>query len=173
MGEVRRLAPGIVPDEHVPSVCAIDPSRLVGLGIQAVLLDLDNTLLPRGQEDIPERAIAWVGALKQADLKVALLTNSARFAVAKAADALDLPLEDNAFKPFTAGYRHLLFRLDVAPEHAVMVGDQSYTDILGAHRAGIRAIMVDPLSHDDPPHTKVLRLVDAWAIRRADSNMLS
>ena len=45
------------------------------------------------------------------------------------------------------------------------VGDQTYTDIWGAHRAGMDAILVKPLSSQDLFHTRILRRLDAFVVR--------
>ena len=151
------------PDAYFRSVLDIDASRLVAQGVRAVFLDLDNTILPRGLHVVPVGIAAWVRGLKDAGLKVCILSNSNKPKVAEAARQLELPAIQRAKKPLGRGFAEALELCGVAPGQAVIVGDQTYTDILGAHRAGMRGILVRPLSDNDLWHTRLLRVVDRLA----------
>lgn len=151
------------PDAYFRSVLDIDASRLVAQGVRAVFLDLDNTILPRGLHVVPVSIVAWVRGLKDAGLKVCILSNSNKPKVAEAARQLELPAIQRAKKPLGRGFAEALELCGVAPGQAVIVGDQTYTDILGAHRAGMRGILVRPLSDSDLWHTRLLRVVDRLA----------
>lgn len=151
------------PDAYFKSVLDIDASRLAAQGVRAVFLDLDNTILPRGLHVVPVSIAAWVRGLKGAGLKVCLLSNSNKPKVAEVARQLELPAIQGAKKPLGRGFAEALELCGVAPGQAVIVGDQTYTDILGAHRAGMRGILVRPLSDNDLWHTRLLRVVDRLA----------
>lgn len=155
---------GMRPDAYYVSVLDIEPNALVEHGYRAVLLDLDNTLQPRGTSELSPEVIAWVRSLKDVGLGVALVSNSVRKRTLEAARTLDIPLVRNAKKPFTRGYVQACARLGVACNQAVMIGDQSYTDVLGAHRVGMDAILVVPQSGADPLHTHLLRMLDRRAV---------
>lgn len=65
-------------------------------------------------------------------------------------------------KPNPAIFARALDTLDVAPEDAVMVGDNPARDILGANRAGIRAIWIrrenQPVTHGAQPDATITSL---------------
>ena len=151
------------PDAYFRSVLDIDASRLVAQGVRAVFLDLDNTILPRGLHVVPVSIAAWVSGLKDAGLEVCILSNSNKPKVAEVARQLELPAIQRAKKPLGKGFAEALELCGVTPGQAVIVGDQTYTDILGAHRAGVRGILVRPLSDNDLWHTRLLRVVDRLA----------
>lgn len=151
------------PDAYFRSVLDIDASRLVAQGVRAVFLDLDNTILPRGLHVVPVSTAAWVRGLKDAGLKVCILSNSNKPKVAEVARQLELPAIQGAKKPLGRGFAEALELCGVTSGQAVIVGDQTYTDILGAHRAGMRGILVRPLSDNDLWHTRLLRVVDRLA----------
>lgn len=153
----------IRPDAYFTSVLDIDASWLAAQGVRAVFLDLDNTILPRGLHVVPVSIAAWVQGLKDAGLKVCILSNSNKPKVAEAARQLGLPAIQGAKKPLGRGFAQALGLFGVEPGQAVLVGDQTYTDILGAHRAGMRGILVRPLSDNDLWHTRLLRVVDHLA----------
>ena len=156
---------GIRPDAYYVSVLDIDPQTLVDQGYRAVLLDLDNTLQPRGASGLSDEVIAWVRSLEKAGLGVALISNSARERTVEAARVLDVYLVRNAMKPFARGYVRACAALGVPCDRAVMIGDQSYTDVLGAHRIGMDAVLVAPQPGSDPLHTHILRVLDRRAVR--------
>lgn len=153
------------PDAYYVSVLDIDPSDLVARGYRAVLLDLDNTLQARGEQGISAEVATWVRALVDAGLLVALLSNSMKERAVRASELLGVPVVRKAMKPLARGYVRACAVLGVACADAVMVGDQSYTDVLGAHLVGMDAILVMPLSGGDPVHTHLLRAVDRWSVR--------
>ena len=148
------------PDEYYVSVLDIDLEALAASGIKGVLLDLDNTLMPRDIEYVPENLSQWVEDVKAAGMVPVLLSNSFKDRVVNAAEQLDVMLIGKAMKPLRRGYVESCEKLGMSKKELVMVGDQTYTDILGAHLFGMRAILVTPLSKVDLVHTKVLRLLD-------------
>jgi len=48
-------------------------------------------------------------------------------------------------KPFQKGIRAALARHDLRPEETALVGDQIFTDVLGANCGGLRSILIRPL----------------------------
>ena len=50
--------------------------------------------------------------------------------------------------------------LGVAGPNAAVVGDQLFTDVLGGKLAGMRAVLVKPLSGSEFPTTKIVRLLE-------------
>jgi len=57
-------------------------------------------------------------------------------------DNVILAGEMDLIKPDPAVFRHAMEVADVGPEESVMVGDRYNRDILGAHAAGMRAILI-------------------------------
>lgn len=155
----------ISPDAYYVSVLDIDPADIAKSGYKAVLLDLDNTLLPRGFDAITDDVAQWVRELQDAGLKVALLSNSTKGRSPKVAKTLGLPFVGGAFKPMKHGYVRACAMLGVAPRDVLMIGDQSYTDVLGAHLLDMDAYMVMPLNENEPLHTFVLRALDRKAVK--------
>lgn len=159
------------PDEVVASVSDIYPTRLVQQGIQAVLLDLDNTLVPWQKVDVPDAVRQWVEAMKSAGLRLCLVSNTRRRRRLEIlAKELGVAYVPKAFKPRRYGLRQALDQLKATPEQAVMIGDQIFTDVWGGNRMGMRTILVLPMARREFIGTKVSRLVERillWAYRRA------
>jgi HAD superfamily hydrolase (TIGR01549 family) len=54
--------------------------------------------------------------------------------------------EVESWKPDTRIFEHALQRLDMQPENALHIGDNYYADVVGARRAGIQPVLLDPES---------------------------
>jgi uncharacterized protein len=116
---------------------------LAGQGVKAVLFDLENTLCaPGGPYD--ERAHAIVERVRSAGMRAAVVTNASASWVGDVLRAQDVPHIAPAGKPGRQGFLDACRQLGVKPAHAVYVGDQMITDVMGAQRAGLRAILLEP-----------------------------
>ena len=135
-----------IPQGVYPSVTALDPKALRAKGITLVLADLDNTLAPyKVLEPDPEVA-AWKEALEQEGIQLFILSNSRKPGRAqKYAEALGVPFQGHSGKPKKAGYLRAMERMGRGPRETVMVGDQIFTDILGANNAGVVPLLVEPI----------------------------
>lgn len=149
------------PKEYFASVLDIDPAELAARGFKAVLLDVDNTLMSRTEAQIPAAALAWVESCRAAGLQTLVLSNSFQDRVVNAVEQLGCKFIGKAMKPLPGGFKSAQELLGVSAKQMVMVGDQTYTDILGANLAGVHSILVLPCGSEDLPHTRVLRKLDA------------
>lgn len=112
-------------------------------GMRAVLFDLENTLVPPGGPFTPEgREI--LRKVRDAGLGVGVVTNASAGWVPRALRAEGVPFVAPAGKPGKDAFVSACRTLGVRPDEAVYVGDQMITDVLGAQRAGLRAILVRP-----------------------------
>lgn len=148
------------PDNYLTDVRSLDPGELVAAGVRALLVDIDNTLLPRGTDSVPPEYVAWLGRAAAAGLGVCFVSNSWRAIVRQRAAELGYPLVAKALKPLPFGFRAGARLLGVRIEECAVVGDQIFTDILGGNLAGSRTVLVLPLSLVDLPHTLLLRRVE-------------
>ena len=106
--------------------------------------------------ELYEDVMPVLGELRQAGLKIGLVSNSARdvrdFARhhALAIDAGISSFHHGKTKPHGSIFKAVLDLLDVAPGDAAMVGDTFEDDIEGALALGMRAVLVDRLGlHED------------------------
>ena len=143
-GVLRRL---LTPSARVDSVLEISPQKLHDQGMKAALLDMDNTLVPWKGEVVDKKIADWVGQLKGAGLSCCIVSNTHRpDRLARLADTLAIGYVYGVMKPFKGGFTNALRKLGREEHEAVMIGDQLFTDILGANRLGIQSILVRPLS---------------------------
>ena len=147
------------PDEKVHTVEDVDYEGLVNAGIKAVIFDLDNTIAKWGDDSLAREINDLLGRLNSLGLKIGILSNSRRKNVGDFARDLPFPHFFNANKPSGKGFYQLLEELGVSPEEAAMVGDQLFTDVLGANRINMYTIRVDPIDPDQEySFTKINRV---------------
>lgn len=153
------------PDAYYVSVLDIDMDALRAQGVRGIVLDVDNTILPRTEREVPENLRAWVRGVADAGFSLCLLSNNWHERVVNAADELGLPFVGRALKPSPHGFIAARKRAGVARRECVVIGDQSFTDVIGAHLAGMRALLVTPLAPQDLRHTRILRKLDRFFLR--------
>jgi len=153
------------PDAYVSSVHAIDLDSLARDGIRVLLLDLDNTLLPRDTNVVPEELKAWSAALSDRGFSACLVSNNWHERVQRVADELGFDLVDKAVKPLPFAFKKALRRANATAREAAVVGDQVFTDILGGRMLCMRTVLVSPLSSTDLPHTLLLRRLEAFVLK--------
>jgi len=149
------------PDDYLSSVVLIDPGSLFEKGYRVVLLDLDNTLLPRDTHILPAEVKAWVAELKAHGLRPCLFSNNWHGVVLDYARELDIPAVNQAYKPFPVKYARALEKVGwVKGEKVMAIGDQIFTDVLGAKISGYDAILVAPQAKKDLWYTLLLRRIE-------------
>ncbi|MFP4136020.1 MAG: YqeG family HAD IIIA-type phosphatase [Candidatus Acetothermia bacterium] len=157
------------PDENAKTVREIDYELLKKSGFEAVIFDLDNTLALWGKEELETEALELLNQVDSLGLNVAVLSNSGKPEIKGFLSGLRFPHLFNAGKPKSRGFERMLDKLEVEAEESVMVGDQLFTDVLGANRLGMYTIMVDPL---DPTReyrfTRLNRLGESLLLRLRD-----
>jgi len=140
MGWLDRFYPG----ELVNSTYQIDFEELHREGYQGILFDIDNTLVPHGAP-ADERAKELFRRLKGLGMECCLISNNQIERVKGFADAVGAKFIENAHKPSTRNYCRAMELIGTKKENTIFVGDQLFTDVYGANRAGIRTILVEPI----------------------------
>lgn len=153
------LAFPLAPKLVLNSIYDLNPAMLEQAGIRLVLCDLDNTLAAY-EERLPSPALlAWKTSLEARGLTLFVVSNSRKSR--RCPDfcaALGVGCVRRAGKPGRCGFVQALEENHAAPREAVMVGDQIFTDIWGANRAGIFSVLVRPIAVGRNP----LRAVRYW-----------
>ncbi|MCL2491159.1 MAG: YqeG family HAD IIIA-type phosphatase [Coriobacteriia bacterium] len=154
-----------IPTYYLESVLGITPQWLAEKGKRAVVLDLDNTILPRDEDAMAPEIIKWVADLKAAGIGVVMVSNSWFGRVSEASTQLDVDFVDKAIKPLPPAFLLGLWKERTWPWHAVVVGDQFFTDVLGGTLLFMTTIMVKPLTEYDLKHTLLLRHLERLILR--------
>ena len=153
------------PDAVVASVTEVTPEFLSERGVRGVLVDLDDTLLASGSDDLALPFRSWLELLRRAGVPVVILSNGAHGRVARWSRELGvvgLPLTG---KPRRRAFARGLEHLGVPAHETAMVGDQLFTDVLGANLTGMVSVLVTPLS-PGKLHTRTLRRLERIILKR-------
>jgi uncharacterized protein len=145
------------PDFYYSSVTAIDLALLGQAGVRHLLMDLDNTLMPRDRSEIPAEIRVWIDSLPDYGMDACLVSNNWHAHVQDIADHIGLPIVAKSLKPFPPAFRKGLGVVGGTPDTTAVVGDQVFTDILGGNLLGMTTVLVTPQSASDLPHTLLLR----------------
>jgi len=138
----------------------------IGLGllrewnITGIALDLDNTIVPWHTSDVVPEIAQWVRQVRETGVRFCLLTNNYASNVRRVGAALDMPVVRGALKPLPSAFSAALRQLRSEASQSLSVGDQLFTDVLGAKAVGMRAIVVKPLTTRDFPTTRLLRMLE-------------
>ena len=132
------------PDEYLDSTYEIDFEGFYQKGMRGVIFDIDNTLVPH---DAPADAQArqLFERLHRAGYGTMLLSNNREGRVKSFAAQVQTDYLFKAGKPKRAGYRKAMERMGTTADTTLFVGDQLFTDVWGARRSGIYAVLVKPI----------------------------
>lgn len=152
----------LVPSRLFESYRAITPELLRRLGVTLLLSDLDFTLAPKSVRRPDPALRAWIEELKAAGVQVMIVSNNrSGTRVTEFCADLDIPYQGHAGKPSTRGLEAAMARAGADRAHTAMLGDKLLTDMLAANRAGVLALMVEPLGGAVTAWQKVLHALQA------------
>lgn len=124
------------------AITDLTPQLLCSRGVKLLMMDFDNTIVPY-TTDVPTDAVKdWFRAMKEADFPVCVVSNSHNDRVKIFCEQYGIPCITHARKPFSKGIRQCLEQFNLAPGDCALVGDQIYTDTLGANCVGVKSILV-------------------------------
>lgn len=150
------------PDRYVQTVADLDPAQLADEGVRLVLLDMDNTIVPRDTGALRDDARQWITELQAKGIEIALVSNNWAKNVRPIAREIGAVFISRSAKPLPIAFILLRTQRKLTRAQTIVVGDQLFTDMLGAKLAGLRGMMVLPQAKKDLAHTLALRPIEAW-----------
>jgi HAD superfamily hydrolase (TIGR01662 family) len=132
------------------SALDVDEEMCERLRLQLVAAHREKHVWCNLDPDVPR----VMNELKRAGLRLGVISNTEDGQLKDLFEMLDIAahfdlLVDSYIvglrKPDAAIFHYALDQLNVAPDEAVYVGDSYGHDVMGAERAGLRAILLDPL----------------------------
>jgi len=132
------------PGEYLDSTYVIDFDKLYIEGYRGLIFDIDNTLVEHGVA-ADQRVIDLFEKLRKIGFDTCLISNNQEPRVKPFADMVKTIFVSNAHKPSITNYIKAMKLMKTDRKNTIFIGDQLFTDVWGANRAGIRTILVKPI----------------------------
>lgn len=137
----------LLPTFRTDAITDLTPQWLREQDIRLLMMDFDNTIVPY-TTDVPTEIVAqWIEDMKSSDIRLCVVSNSKNARVKIFCEKYGLDCITHAKKPFADGIFRCLAKYGAEPSCSALVGDQIYTDTLGAGCAGIRSILVKAIDN--------------------------
>ena len=156
----------LYPNLYLNNLKEITIELLKKNNIKGLILDIDNTLIDFDKK-LLEGCEEWCDNLKAQGIKMCILSNTNKqYKVKKVAEILNLEYLYFAHKPNKKGFKKAKELLNLEPQNIAVVGDQLFTDVLGANHAKMFSILVKPLNEKDIWITRLKRPIEQFFIKR-------
>lgn len=144
----------LLPTFRTEAITDLTPEFLKAQGVKLLMMDFDNTIVPYTTNQPTREVKRWFQEMKRSDIRLCIVSNSKRDRVRVFCKRYGLDCITHSKKPFPKGIRQCLQRYDIPAEDCALVGDQIFTDTLGANGCGVRSILVRAIHN----HTIWLKL---------------
>ncbi|MGA3038758.1 MAG: YqeG family HAD IIIA-type phosphatase [Vulcanimicrobiaceae bacterium] len=157
----------MLPDSYARGLAEISLESLAQMGVRGIIVDLDNTLVAYRAASVEPAVAGWVKSALARGFRVVLVSNNWGERVATFGAQIGVPSVPSAMKPLPLAFLRALRVLGTPRAATVVVGDQLFTDVLGAKLLGMRAILTEPISEHGFITTRAMRVVERALLRWA------
>ena len=162
----------LIPDIYAQSIYTINYKKLKKNGIKCLLFDLDNTIAPY-KVDVPDQKVKELFARLEEDFKIIIVSNSGKNRLRPFKENLNVDVAFSSRKPFKKKYKKILTLYKFKIDEIACIGDQLFTDILGANRMGFTSILVNRVAKTEIFPTKINRFFESFVFKKlAKKNIL-
>lgn len=138
------------PGRYYSSAYIIEYEKLYSEGYRGIIFDVDNTLVEHGAP-VNDRAGKLFQSLRSMGYETCIISNNSEERVKPLADAVNSSYVSKAGKPSPKNYIKAMDIMGTDASNTYFVGDQLFTDVWGANRAGIMSMLVAPID----PHEEI------------------
>lgn len=153
------------PHIKLERVTDITPAILEKYNIDALLLDVDNTLSTHHGFVLTDGLENWIDLMHNNGIKLMLLSNSNEKRVKPFAEKIELPFISLSLKPLPSGFIRGVKALKSNKKNTAIVGDQLFTDILGGNFAGLKTVLLTPILLETTVGFKFKRKLERLVIK--------
>ena len=137
----------LLPTFITPKLTDLTPQQLRSWEIQLLMMDFDNTIVPYTTSTPTEEMDRWLREMAASDIQLCVVSNSKKDRVKVFCGQYGIDCITHSRKPFRKGIRQCLNKYRFPPSHCALVGDQIFTDILGANGLHVTSILVDAIDN--------------------------
>lgn len=133
-------------DAYFDIITDISPDYLKERHISGLILDIDNTLIGHNVPMPDAKILSHLRTLENAGIKLCVVSNNRYERVKNFCDKISIKFfVHDALKPKAKGYDLASKEMGLDKKEIAAIGDQIFTDVWGAKRAGCFAILTKPL----------------------------
>ncbi len=140
--------------------------------IKGLILDLDNTLTTHDNPIPAEKVTEWIENMKKNCIKMMIVSNNYSERVAPFAKLLKLDFVARGRKPLTTGFNKARNIMELDYKNIAIVGDQIFTDIVGANVIGVKTIYVKPIQLEKTAFFKFKRKLEKFFLKKIEYEKL-
>lgn len=133
----------LYPKKVISSVYELDWESL-SKKYQGVIFDIDNTIVPHGAP-ADNNAMRLFAKIHKLGMKTMVVSNNQEPRVKSFAEQVQTSYIFDAGKPRVTAYEKAMQQMGTNKNDTLFIGDQIFTDILGANRAGIDTMLTTPI----------------------------
>lgn len=137
----------LLPKKYYPALTAVSPEALLSRGIRLLMLDFDNTIVPYTTDEPTAEMLQWLTCSQASELTLCVVSNSRNDRVVRFCAEYGIDCITHAAKPFSRGICRCLKKYGLRAAETALVGDQIYTDVLGANCAGVISILIPAINN--------------------------
>ena len=137
----------LLPKIIVPALTDVTQDLLRSRGIKLLMLDFDNTIVPYTTSTPTEGMHTWLQTMAASDIQLCVVSNSHKDRVKIFCEEYGIACITHARKPFSKGIKECLAKYHADPKECALVGDQIFTDTLGANCTGVTSILVKAINN--------------------------
>lgn len=154
------------PQIYKKNIFEINYDKLLKMNKFIIFFDVDNTLALVKDKYPNEQTINLVNSLKEKGFTMFIITNALKKRALQFEKALNIKAYYLSWKPNKRQYERIIKDNNLNRENIVAIGDQIYTDIIGANKMNITSILVDSLSPKEAWYTKINRIKENKLIKK-------
>jgi uncharacterized protein len=163
----------LTPKAQLESAFEITPAWLADRNLKGLALDIDNTLAPTHLPGDEAHIRAWLEPFRQAKIPIRIVSNGHSKRILEFCQLFKLEYVGvlglrMAGKPIPSAFSRACQELNLPANQVAMVGDQIFTDMLGANIAGMYSVLVKPLTEKSMPHTKWIRNLEKLVLAKLE-----
>lgn len=155
----------LLPDIKLDRVTDITVELLKKYGIEALILDVDNTLSTHHGEILTDGLPQWLEYMKKNGIGLTVLSNSKEKRVKPFAEKIALDYISLGLKPLPFGYLRAVKKLKKKRKNTAIVGDQIFTDIIGGNCVGVKTVLLTPIKPEDGLSFKIRRKIEKFIFK--------
>lgn len=157
----------LTPDRIFAEFYELTAEFLIQNNIKALILDVDNTLIPYEESKPTEKVLNWLRALKEKEIAVAFVSNNHKKRLDTFNAELGYPAFYHGCKPFPRKMRLAMRAMGASPSDTANLGDQLFTDVLAGRFAKTKySFIVPPIKDKTDVFTKIKRFFEKPYIKK-------